>query len=81
MYSAKDAEQHWKPRSRRKFYTSMNMRSDAYTKTLHHHTVKLDLWKVTPALVLLIINREESTRVISQSARGGNGVICCGGGP
>lgn len=50
------------------------------TQTLHHHTVKFDLWKVTAASVFLIINGTGSEGVISQSHKG-NGVIRCGGGP
>ncbi|KAM3592372.1 uncharacterized protein V6R79_017438 [Siganus canaliculatus] len=46
----------------------MKSHSGACTQTLHHPTVKSDLWKVTTASVFLIINGEESVGVISQSS-------------
>lgn len=48
-------------------YTNIRLHTGACTQILHPCTVKYDLWQVTPASVFLIINREESTGVISQS--------------
>lgn len=63
-------------------YTSRHPRNKLQTgmcaKILLHHPVKYDLWNVTMASVVLIINGDGSSL---NPPHKGNGVICCGGGP